>query len=479
MTHRLLTLLFCLLMPYELIADDLSDDISVALTQRSGQYTAMSQQIWQWAELGYQETLSSTLLQSHLEDSGFRIEAGVADIPTSFIATFGSGEPIIAFLAEYDALPNASQSASPKHDPLEPGSAGHACGHNLFGVGAAAAAVSVKNWMQKSATPTGTIRVYGTPAEEGGAGKAYMVREGLFDDVDIAIHWHPGDNNVALPGTTLANRSAKFRFQGVASHAAAAPEKGRSALDGVEAMNHMVNMLREHVPATTRIHYTITQGGSAPNVVPNFAESFYYVRSPSPEALLDIWKRVEDAARGASIGTSTTVDWEVIHGTYNILPNVTLAKVMDQSLKTFGGINYTQEEQNFAEKIVKTYLKEPRLKLGSEKTSVPFSENIVKSSGSSDVGDVSWMAPTVGVMTATWVPGTAPHSWQSTAASGMSIGHKGMFLAAKSMALTSIKLLQNPELIEQARREWEDRRGIDFNYEPLLGEREPALDYRQ
>lgn len=426
----------------------------------------------------YQETRSSNLLQQQLRAAGFEVSADVAGIPTAFVASYGSGKPVIGVLAEFDALPGVSQQALPERKTVEGGGAGHACGHHLFGVASVAAAITAKNWLAASGT-AGTIRLYGTPAEEGGSGKVYMVRAGLFEDVDTIIHWHPGDENNAQPGTTLANRSAKFRFKGIASHAAAAPERGRSALDGIEAMNHMVNMLREHVPTSTRIHYVITRGGLAPNVVPEFAESFYYVRAPSPEELLPIWSRVEDAARGAALGTDTSVEWEIIHGNYNILPNVTLARVMNNSLQTYGGLQYSDSEQRFAEALVKTYTGKPRLSLGSEYTIKEFTEKIERSTGSSDVGDVSWMAPTVGLSTATWVPGTSAHTWQAVAAGGTSIGHKGMLLAAKSMALTSISLFEDPALVEAAHAEWLQQRGDNFDYQPLLGNRPPPLDYRR
>ena len=440
-------------------------------------YTNTAQQIWQWAEVGYQETRSSALLQQQLRDAGFSIETGVADIPTAFVASYGSGDPVIGILAEFDALPGVSQQATPKRLAVEGGTAGHACGHHLFGVASVAAAIATREWLQASGT-RGTIRLYGTPAEEGGSGKVYMVRAGLFEDVDVVINWHPADRNAALPSTTLANRSAKFRFTGNASHAAVAPERGRSALDGIEAMNYMVNLLREHVPTTTRIHYVITNGGSTPNVVPAFAEAFYYVRAPSPQHVLPIWARVEAAARGAAQGTGTEVEWEIIHGNYNILPNVTLARVMNDSLQYYGGITYDKAEQRFAEDVVESYSYTPKKLLGSEQSIEPFSEDIFQGKGSSDVGDVSWMAPTVGLSTATWVPGTSAHTWQAVAAGGTSIGHKGMLLAAKTMGLTAVTLFEDPALIEAAKQEWLEQRGDDFDYQPLLGKRPPPLDYR-
>ena len=253
------------------------------------------------ADFGYLEFESSRLLQETLSLEGFEIEAGVAGIPTAFVASYGSGRPVVALLGEFDALPGISQAVSPLRDPLAEQAAGHACGHHLFGVGSAAAAIAAKEWLSSAATP-GTIRYYGTPAEEGGSGKVYMVREGLFDDVDVVLHWHPSDENDASPQTSLANRSAKFRFYGLSSHASSAPHVGRSALDGVEAMNYMVNLMREHIPSTARIHYVITAGGNAPNVVPDYSEVFYYVRGSNAAQVESLWIRVLAAAQGAAEG---------------------------------------------------------------------------------------------------------------------------------------------------------------------------------
>lgn len=265
-------------------------------------YETASMQIWEFAEVGYQEYKSSTLLQQMLRDAGFTVTSGVAGMPTAFIAEYGSGEPIVGVLGEFDALPGLSQYASPKEEAIVPGNPGHGCGHHLFGVGSAAAAIAVKEWLVQSRTP-GTIRYYGTPAEEGGGGKTYMVKAGLFDDVDAVLHWHPSSGNSADAASSLSNKSAKFRFYGKASHAAGAPQYGRSALDGVEAMNHMVNMMREHIPAESRIHYVITEGGDAPNVVPAFAEVFYYCRHPDMAMVKQNFEWIVKAAEGAALGT--------------------------------------------------------------------------------------------------------------------------------------------------------------------------------
>mgnify|MGYP001814281806 CR=1 FL=1 len=434
----------------------------------------MARAIWEFAEVGYQETESSGLLQQTLGGEGFAIEPGVAGIPTAFVASHGNGGPVIAILAEFDALPGINQDSIPDRLPIEGKTAGHACGHNLFGAGSVGAAIAIKHWLEETGTP-GTVRLIGTPAEEGGSGKVYMVREGLFDDVDIAFHWHPGDRNSAAARTTLANRSAKFRFRGVSAHAAGAPEKARSALDGVEAFNHMVNLMREHVPQETRIHYVITAGGNAPNVVPDFAEAFYYVRHPEAVKVREIWERLEAAARGAAMGTGTEVDWEIIHGNHPLLVNETLAKMMDEKLRMIGGVSYNEFERTFAEQIHAS-LNDPSLPLGSQEEIQPYSVSL--GYGSTDVGDVSIAVPTVGLSTATWVPGTSAHSWQSTAASGMTIGYKGAQVAAKTLTLAAIELFQNEDLRRRAKAEFDERRGGDFQYEALLGNRPPPLDYR-
>ena len=431
--------------------------------------------IWDLAELGYLEEKSSQLLQEKLAAAGFTVESGFAGIPTSFVAETGSGEPVIALLAEFDALPGITQTASPVREEIPGKAGGHACGHHLFGTAAYAAAVAVKQWLETNGVG-GTLRVYGTPAEEGGAGKAYLVRAGLFDDVDAVLSWHPMDVNRANAASTLAARSARFNFKGISAHAAMAPDKGRSALDGVEAFNFMMNLMREHVPQETRIHYVITAGGSAPNVIPDHAQVYYYVRHPRSDVLLDIWKRVEAAANGAAAGTGTTVSWEIVHGSAELLPNPVIAGRMQENLEKIGGYAYTSEEQAFAEQIYAT-LEKPGLELGSQEKVLEIYR--AQGMGSTDVGDVSWNAPTAEFTTATWVPGTSAHSWQAIAGGGTTIGIKGMQLAAKTLALTAADFFENPDLVTAARTAFDEQRGEDFVYRPLIGDREPPLDYRR
>ena len=447
------------------------------LNEKAKEYVQMAHQIWEWAELGYQEEKSAQLLQEKLKAAGFSVKSGVAEIPTAFVASYGSGKPVIGILAEFDALPGVSQEAVPFKKEREGSQTGHACGHHLFGVGSSAAAIEVKKWMQSN-NIKGTLRLYGTPAEEGGAGKVYLVREGLFDDVDAVLHWHPSDRNSASARSSLSNKSAKFRFNGIASHAAAAPERGRSALDGVEAMNYMVNLMREHIPSESRIHYVITRGGEAPNVVPAFAEVYYYVRHPEMETVKSLFVRVVKAAEGAALGTGTTMEYEVIHGIYNLLPNEILARMMYDNLNIVGGVAYNEAEVAFAKKIMTSY-RMGQMNPEMANQIAPFEVITRGTGGSTDVGDISWITPTAGLSAATWVPGTSAHSWQAVAAGGMSIGGKGMMVAAKTIALTAFDLFKNPKITDNARKELNQRRGDNFIYEALLGDRKPPLDYRK
>jgi|TARA_B100001094_G_scaffold90933_1_gene86966 aminobenzoyl-glutamate utilization protein B len=454
----------------------LSDDVLESIESHKTKFQNVALEIWNYAELGYQEEQSSSLLASSLEDAGFTIKKGVAGIPSAFIAEFNNGGPVIGILGEFDALPGLAQTTSPFKEVLDnPTGAGHACGHHLFGAASAWAAVSVKEWIVKNNIP-GTIRFYGTPAEEGGSGKVYMVREGLFNDVDIVLHWHPDDANSANSRTSNSNKSAKFTFNGISAHAAGSPEQGRSALDGVEAMNHMVNMMREHIPQESRIHYVITKGGLAPNVVPDLAEVYYYVRHPKMSIVEELFARVVNTASGAAIGTDTKMTYEVMHGNFSLLPNDTLQKIVYGNLESLGGITYDSFENEYASEIYTTFF-EPDNEIGSQELVRPF--NTSHGYGSTDVGDVSWNVPTAGLRTATWVPGTASHSWQAVASGGTSIGLKGAELAAKTLAKSAVEIFSNPSIIIDSKNELKSRVGNDFQYKPLLGDREPPLDYRK
>ena len=455
---------------------DWQTDVMNKLDQQKDHYAGTAMQIWNYAEVGYQETKSSAALQSLLKDAGFQVTAGVAEIPTAFVATYGSGKPIIGILAEFDALPGVSQTAEPYREERADNTAGDACGHHLFGTASVAAGIAIKQYMAEHGL-TGTLRVYGTPAEEGGGGKVYMVRAGLFDDVDAVLHWHPGNQNSASAASSLSNKSAKFRFYGKPSHAAASPERGRSALDAVEAMDYMVNMMREHISSESRIHYVITRGGEAPNVVPEFAEVFYYCRHPDMAIVKQNFEWIVEAAEGAAKGTQTRMEYEVIHGLYNLQPNETLARVMYNNLQKVGGVAYDPEEQSFANKIQESFGPHPP-DLAKAAEIEPFQVIERGSGGSTDVGDISWVVPTAGMSAATWVPGTSAHSWQAVACGGTSIGIKGMMVAAKTIALTGIEILQDQPTLNQAKSELQKRTGADFKYEPLIGDRKPPLDYR-
>ena len=451
---------------------DSSLNKSINKHQKTFENAAM--QIWDWAEVGYQEYKSADLLKQELIANGFSITSGVAEIPTAFIAEYSNGGPVIGILGEYDALPGLMQTTSPFKEIKEGSSAGHACGHHLFGAASAWAAVAVKEWLEKTQTK-GTIRFYGTPAEEGGSGKVYMVRAGLFDDVDAVLHWHPSSSNAANAESSNANKSAKFKFKGISAHAAGSPHKGRSALDGVEAMNMMVNMMREHIPQESRIHYVITKGGLAPNVIPDVAEVYYYVRNPRRQKVQEIFDWVVKAAEGAAMGTETSMTYEVMHGNYSKLPNDTLQRIMHKNLVARGGIKYSMQEQKYAETIYKTMVS-PGSKIGDQEKITPYKSS--HTYGSTDVGDVSWVVPQAGLRTATWVPGTAGHSWQGVAAGGTSIGLKGTKLAAQVLADTAQDLFNNRSIIESANNEYVQKVGANFKYYPLLGDREPPLDYR-
>ena len=448
--------------------------INEIIDQHQSQFEKTALEIWDLAEVGYQEYKSSNLLKTQLESEGFSIKNNVANIPTAFIAEYGKGSPVIAILGEFDALPGLAQSSSPFKEPYKDNTAGHACGHHMFGAGSAWASVAIKEWL-KTNNQTGTIRFYGTPAEEGGSGKVYMAREGAFDDVDVVLHWHPGSVNHASPRTSNANKSAKFRFKGISAHAAGAPDKGRSALDGVESMNMMVNLMREHIPQESRIHYVITKGGLAPNVIPDDAEVYYYVRHPKEKSVEELFNRVVKAAEGAALGTDTKMSFEVIHGNYSLMPNDALQRVMHNELSNLGGISYTKEEGEYAKQLHGTLL-DPKSRIGDQENIAPYKPR--HGYGSTDVGDISWLVPTAGARIATWVPGTPAHSWQAVAAGGTTIGLKGTKLASQVLTYTAIEIYLNPSIVKEAKDELKERVGKNFDYFPLLGNRKPPLDYR-
>jgi aminobenzoyl-glutamate utilization protein B len=449
------------------------DGVLARVAAHSDRFGTISREIWETPELGFHEDKSSALLQQELRANGFQIAAGVSGMPTGFTATFGSGKPVIALMGEFDALPGLSQKDSPAISPVIAGAPGHGCGHNLLGSASALAAVAIKEEMQARGLK-GTLRYYGTPAEEGGGGKIYMLHAGLFADVDAVLAWHPGDSNRVSMSSLLANNGGKFRFYGVASHAAAAPDRGRSALDGVMIMLNSIEYLREHVPQETRIHYIITNGGTAPNVVPAFAEASLIARNPDAAALDGIWQRIMDCARAGALASGTRMEFEQGTNYSNVLPNDTLTEVLGKAMRKAGGYEYTPDEKTFATELQKT-LAGPVRSPGPEKVSADMSESV--GSASSDSGDVSWVVPTAQLSAATFVPGVSPHTWQAAACAGTSIGRKGMLVAARTLALGAIELFENPAEVKAAHdafvkrldgRKWTTRIGSNDK---------PRLDY--
>lgn len=471
------TLLFVVLSVQWCLASDDGDKAALvtSIEKQADAYWNLARQIWDWAEPGYQEEKSSALLASYLEQAGFSVEMGVAEIPTAFVASFGSGKPVIGILAEFDALPGLAQEVAPERRPRAGSNGyGHGCGHHLFGTASTAAAIALAEQM-KAGRLQGTVRLYGTPAEEGGSAKVFMARAGVFDDCDAVLHWHPGDENAAGDATCLARIAVKFRFHGYSAHAAGAPEQGRSALDAVTLTNHAAELLREHTPDFTRIHYVITSGGGAPNVVPNYAEVFYYVRHPDAAVVQELYQRLLKCAQAGALATETRLEVEYLGGTYNILPNRTLSEIMLRNLRELADLEYTEEERAFALELQKT-LKSPK-PLESIKEVRDRRGQLTK--GSTDVGDVSWVVPTTGLTAATWVPGVPAHSWQAVACGGMSIGKKGMLLAAKTLAATAWDLYQDPQTLQAAKAELIGRRA-GKRYEPMLQPgQKPPLDYRK
>ena len=452
------------------------EEVKTILNNAYEQDKKTTRQLWEYAEVGFKESKSASLHVQHLKEAGFKVTTGVGDMPTAFMASYGSGKPIIGILAEYDALPGLAQEGGNSEKAIIAGkNAGHGCGHDIFGTASVSAGIAIKKLIE-SGKIKGTIRVYGSPAEEGGGGKVYLVRSGVMDDLDVAIHWHPGNKNEVTMKSALAYKSAKFRFYGISAHAAAQPEQGRSALDAVEAMDNMVNMMREHIPQETRIHYVITSGGKAPNVVPDFAEVFYYVRHPKRDKVVEIFNRVTKAAEGAAIGTGTTMKYEVIDGTHDLLLNKTLADVMQLNLEAVGGISYTEAEKEFAKNLQKSFLGTIPPIEDAQKV-FPMKVDFTAGGGSTDVGDVSYTIPTVGLSTATWVPGTPAHSWQAVSCGTTEIAAKGMINAAKVMAMTAIDFYNSPAIIQKAKEEFIKQKG-DYKYQALLGDRPPALNYR-
>jgi aminobenzoyl-glutamate utilization protein B len=450
-----------------------ADDVLAHVAAHADRFGAISRQIWETPELGFHETKSSAALQQELRANGFDVRAGVAGMPTAFVASFGSGKPVIGIMGEFDALPGLSQKDVPELSPAQAGAPGHGCGHNLLGSASALAVVAIKEEMQARGLK-GTIRYYGTPAEEGGGGKIYMIRAGLFSGVDAVLAWHPGDSNRVNLSSLLAINGGWFRFYGVASHAAAAPERGRSALDGAMIMLNAVEFLREHVPQETRIHYVITNGGSAANVVPAFAEVSLMARNPDAATLNGIWERIMKCAQAGALASETRM--EFVQGTNysNVIPNDALTDVLARAMRKAGGYEYTPDETKFAQDLQKTLnaaIRSP----GPEKVQTDTSEGV--SSASSDAGDVSWVVPTAQFTTATFVPGVAAHTWQAAACAGTSIGRKGMLVAARTLALAGVELFENPAEVQAAKESYQTRLAGRTWTTRIAADAQPPLNY--
>jgi len=459
-------------------AQTVHQQIEKLVDQHSAEYIETSKKIWQYAEMGYHEEKSSALLQQDLKAAGFSVQAGVADEPTGFIASFGQGKPVIGIMGEFDALPGLSQAAVPDRSPVVNAAPGHGCGHNLLGSGAALAVVAVKEYMEKNHIP-GTLRYYGTPAEEGGSGKVYMIRAGLFRDVDVVLHWHPSNANGVNNGGALAVVAARFTFHGVAAHAALSPDRGRSALDAIMLMGNGIEFMREHIPSNARIHYIITNGGAAPNIVPDIATLEIMARSPTLPVLDGIWKRLVKIAEGAALMTETTMEMNIQSTDANIIGNDVLAKVAQKNLEEVGGFNYTPAEIKFAQELQKTIPAELAGGLdGASKVQPLRPVDPNAPSASTDAGDVSWNVPTIGFGAATFVPGIAAHSWQATACAGMSIGQRGMVVAAKALAITAEDLFGDPKLVAAAHAEFERQMQGKVYSTQIPPTQKPPLNYR-
>lgn len=476
---------------------EFKDEIEGLIDKRSQAYTDISDAIWGFAEPRFQERESSRIQQEYLSSRGFSVRADLAGEETAFIAEYGSGKPVIAFLGEFDALSSLQQEPDQtEHCPIAGKENGHGCGHHLLGTASAAAADALKTYMEEHKL-AGTIRYYGCPAEENAGGKAYLVRDGYFDDCDIAITWHPYTmSKVMKGGFHLANFRAFFTFHGISSHAAGAPELGRSALDAVEIMDIGVNYMREHMIDAARVHGAITNsGGIAPNVIPSEAQILYAIRAPKVTQVKKLYERMCDIARGAALITGTTVDIKQVAAYSNVIENDTLEDIMYENMRHFVPIGYTEEELAYARRFqeVITELDKEGLKdlisilSGRDKEKKrqmeesPMLDFVLErhvsfgGGGSTDVGDVSWVVPTGKVDINCYAAGTALHSWQAVAQGKAPAAHKGMLTAAKIMACTGAELLEKPELLERIKEDWLEKLDGETYPDPLPKDVKPEI----
>ncbi|KQO16575.1 amidohydrolase [Paenibacillus sp. Leaf72] len=445
-----------------------AERLSAIIDQKREAFIRLSDEIWAYAETRYTEQKSAELVAATLEQAGFDVVREAGDVPHAIVGSFGSGAPVIAILGEYDALFNLSQRPGlTEKQPIEAGGNGHGCGHNLLGAGALAAAAALRIYMLENGL-AGTVKYYGCPAEEGGGGKAFMARAGLFDGVDAALTWHPSTRNGVMSYGFLATCQVYYKFKGRSSHAAASPHLGRSALDAVELMNVGANYLREHLEQETRLHYAVTNaGGISPNVVQAEAEVLYKLRAPLNEQVAQMYERVTNIARGAALMTETELEIRFDAASSNMILNTALEKVMQQNFERLGIPQFDAEEKAFASHIRQTLspqeLQSDRQQ--GEDTEQPLADKLEAYKpkagivpGSTDVGDVSWLVPTAQCGTACLALGTPLHTWQVVSQGATSIGHKGMLHAGKVMAATAAELLLNPELLALAKQEHEAER---------------------
>ena len=432
---------------------------------------AISDEIWAKAETAFEEYDSSKILSDYAENNGFTVEKGVAGMPTAFVATYGSGKPVIGILGEFDALPGISQKTLPTKVPLKEGAAGHGCGHNLFGTASLGAAIAIKELIEKGKIQ-GTIKFFGTPSEEKYFGKIWMVNAGLWDDVDVNMSWHPHPSTESDVQSTLALIDFKVEFFGQAAHAAADPWNGRSASDALELYTSGINYYREHVKPSVRMHYHIQDAGSVVNVVPDYSKLWVRIRDSKRSGMMPVYERVMKMAEGAAIMANVDYKISLISGIYEVLVNRAGGEVLQNNLELLGPINYTEEEIAFGKKIQKATEK-PESGLDGEIT--PLKETRKNpGGGSTDVGDVSWNVPNINLRVTTAPKGTPWHSWAVVACGGMSIGHKGMIYAAKAMAMTMLDLYENPKTVQQIKEEYKSRKG-DEVYKAMIPEGPPPI----
>lgn len=446
---------FCLTIPIVLVcgsplfASDRKAEAIASVERQREDMIKLSDQVWAFAETALLETKSSKVLADYAEQQGFAVERGVAGMPTAFVASYGAGKPVIGILGEFDALPGLSQKATAAKDPLEPGAAGHACGHNLFGAASLGAATAIKELIADGKL-NGTIKFFGTPAEESVGGKIYMARDGLFKNVDVVLAWHPADETRTDVVSTQALIDFAIEFRGKAAHAAFDPWNGRSAVDALELCTHGINLLREHVRPSVRMHYTIQSGGDVPNVIPEYARLWCWVRDWTRAGVDEVFKRVQDIAAGAAMMAGVESKVTVQGGDYEMLVNMAGARVMQANLVALGPIQYTEEEQDFARAIQRATGKPER---GLDGTVHPL-EGQVPEGGSTDVGDISWNVPTIHVSVTTAPIDTPWHSWPVVACAGMSIGHKGLIHAAKALSMTAVDLYEGEAVRDSIRAEF-------------------------